>query len=296
VDDLWGCEMAPIEVRDVPKLPGRRADSHKGNYGRILVVAGSQGMSGAAALAGAAALRGGAGLVRVVCPRTVWPLVAGYEPSYLTWPLPETPDGCLATDGVPEVIRLAEENDYVVLGPGMGQGAFPAIRELIPRIRKPLVLDADGLNALAGGHLELLRQREAATIITPHPGEFSRIVDRPVAEIQAMREELAREFAELFGLVVVLKGYRTVVTDGTRVYVNSTGNPGMATGGCGDVLTGLLAAFWAQLNDPLDAAIAAVYVHGLAGDHAALELTQESLIASDLLAFVSDAIRELQAD
>lgn len=282
-------------IRDVPELPGRRADSHKGDYGRILVIAGSRGMSGAAALTGAAALRGGAGLVRVATPRGVWPIVAAYEPSYLTWPLPETQDGCLATEAIPELLELVRANDYVALGPGLGSGSFEAIRQLIPAIDKPLVLDADGLNALAG-HVELLKQRPAPTIITPHPGEFSRLIERPIAEIQAQRRELAAEFAELFGVVVVLKGHQTVVTDGTRLYVNSTGNPGMATGGCGDVLTGLIAAFWAQLENALDAAVSAVYVHGLAGDHAALELTQQTMIASDLLVFLSDAIQELQAD
>lgn len=287
--------MGLEQIRDVPELPGRRADSHKGDYGRILVVAGSRGMSGAAVLTGAAALRGGAGLVRVACPQGVWPIVAAYEPSYLTWPLPETSDGCLSSDAIPQILELVEANDYVALGPGLGRGAFGVIRELIPRIKKPLVLDADGLNALAE-NVELLREREAPTIITPHPGEFSRLIQRSIPEIQANRVALAAEFAELFGIVVVLKGYQTVVTDGSKYYVNPTGNPGMATGGAGDVLTGVIAAFWAQLKDPLDAAVSAVYVHGLAGDHAALELTQETMIASDLLVFLTDAIRELQAD
>ncbi len=284
--------MAVKQVTRVPRLSPRAPDSHKGNYGRILIVAGSRGMAGAACLSGAAALRGGAGLVRVACPREIWPVVAAYEPSYLTWPLPETEQGAVGDEAVAEVLRLAESNDYVLVGPGLGQEAWPAVRAMLPRIRRPLVLDADGLNAV-GTDLELLRAREQPTIITPHPGEFARLTGRSVAEIQAQRTELARAFAEATGTIVVLKGYGTVVTDGQRLYVNPTGNPGMATGGTGDVLSGLMVAFWAQYRDAFDAAVAAVYVHGLAGDHAALELTETALIASDLLLFIADALQEL---
>ncbi len=287
--------MAARTVTQVPRLAPRAPDTHKGDYGRILIVAGGRGMAGAACLSGTAALRGGAGLVRVACPREIWPVVASYEPSYLTWPLAQTDDGGVSVDAVDEVLRLAEGNDYVLIGPGLGQAAWPFVRAVLPRINKPLVVDADGLNAI-GSDLELLRDRQQPTVITPHPGEFARLTKRTTAEVQANRQELARAFAEATGTVVVLKGYHTVVTDGERIYINRTGNPGMATGGTGDVLSGLLAAFWAQYRDAFDAAIAAVYAHGIAGDHAALEMTETGLIASDLLTFLADALRELHGE
>jgi len=287
--------MQAQRITRVPRLPARDPESHKGRYGRILIVAGSRGMAGAACLCAAAALRGGAGLVRVACPREVYPVVAAYEPSYLTWPLPQNEDGTASETAFDELLELAAQNDIIVVGPGLGRGAHGLARRLVAALSQPLVVDADGLNALAG-HTELLQQRTAPTVLTPHPGEFARLLGCRSAEVQARRESLAIEFAKQTGAVVVLKGHGTVVSDGQRVYVNQTGNPGMATGGTGDVLCGVLAAFWAQLAEPFDAAVAAVYAHGLAGDHAALELTQPGLIASDLLVYLPDALQELERE
>lgn len=276
----------------IPLLAPRQPASHKGDFGRVLVVAGSRGMAGAACLAGAAALRGGAGLVRVAVPQGVWSAVAAYEPSYLTWPLPEDGEGRIAPAALPELVELAGANDVVAIGPGLGQGpdVSQIISSLLATVTKPKIVDADALNALAG-RLDQVGKLGPATILTPHPGEFARLLGSSVADVQARRSELAGDFARRHGGVTVLKGYRTVVSDGRRLYLNQTGNPGMASGGTGDVLTGLLSALVAQGMEPFDAAVLGVHVHGLAGDLAARELGQLALIASDLLRYLPAALR-----
>jgi NAD(P)H-hydrate epimerase len=284
----------PKVVDQLPSLPLRAADSHKGDYGRVLIIAGSRGMSGAACLAGVAALRGGAGLVRVATPQCVGSAVAAYEPSYLTYPLPEDHDGRLAAAALPELLDLVKLNDVVAIGPGIGQSAMVSqtITSLLATIQKPTILDADGINALRG-RSEPIDALGPRAIITPHPGEFARLLATDIETVQAHRTEVAVEFSRRHHNVTVLKGQGTVVTDGESVYVNRTGNPGMATGGTGDVLTGLIAAFAAQDLRPFDAAILAVHVHGLAGDLAARELGQTAMIASDLLRFLPIAIRTI---
>ncbi|MFO0844282.1 MAG: NAD(P)H-hydrate dehydratase [Gemmataceae bacterium] len=275
---------APLVVVDVPKLPPRAADAHKGTFGRVLVVAGSVGLSGAAALAGTAALRGGAGLVQVATPAPVAGLVAAAQPCLMTAWLAADRGGRLAQAALPELLALADAATAVVVGPGLGQSV--ALKSMVPallhHVRRPLVLDADGLNAL-GRQLEPLTARGAPTILTPHPGEFGRLTGRDTKEVQADRQGVALEFARRHGVVLVLKGAGTVVTDGGRLYTNTTGNPGMATGGTGDVLAGLLGALLAQGVPPFDAAVMGAYLHGRAGDLARDRLGEVSLIATDLL-------------
>jgi NAD(P)H-hydrate epimerase len=282
----------PRVVDQLPSLPQRSADSHKGDYGRVLIVAGSRGMSGAACLAGVAALRGGAGLVRVATPQGVCLAVAAYEPSYLTYPLPEDHDGRLAAAALPELLDLAKANDVIAIGPGIGQSPMisQAITSLLATLQKPTILDADGINALRG-RSEPIDALGPRAILTPHPGEFARLLGTDIETVQAHRTEVAVEFSHRHHCVTVLKGHGTVVTDGESVYINHTGNPGMATGGTGDVLTGLIAALAAQGLHPFDAAVLGVHLHGLAGDLAARELGQCALIASDLLRFLPPAIR-----
>jgi NAD(P)H-hydrate epimerase len=279
-------------VEQLPALPARRPDSHKGDFGRVLIVAGSQGMSGAACLAGAAALRGGAGLVRVAVPAKVWPIVAAFEPSYLTWPLPDDGEGRIDAAALTKLLELADANDALAIGPGLGQtpGVSRMVKGLIGAVRKPTILDADALNAL-GGQPDQLTGLGPLAIITPHPGEFARLVGSDTKSVQSRRAEAAADLARRHGVVVVLKGHGTVVTDGENLYINRTGNPGMATGGSGDVLTGLVVAFAGQGLTPLDAAVLAVHVHGLAGDLAARELGQTALVASDLLRYLPAALR-----
>jgi NAD(P)H-hydrate epimerase len=278
---------APTLVTAVPSLPPRAADSHKGDFGRILLVAGSRGMSGAAILCSSAALRAGAGLVRAAVPADILPIVAAGNPCYMTAPLPCDDQGRLAAPAEAEVLRLAAASDVIAAGPGLGPTPAVAavVRALLAQAQKPLVLDADALNVLAG-QTEVLRGRAVPPILTPHPGEFARLAGRKVSAAPAERMESAVRFAAEHGVVLVLKGYGSVVTDGRRAYVNTTGNPGMATGGSGDVLTGLIAALLGQHLEPFAAAQLGVHLHGLSGDLARLDRGEVSLIATDLIEYL----------
>ena len=288
-------------IAEPPSLPARQAEGHKGDYGRVLVVGGSRGMVGAVALAANAALRGGAGLVTFAAPETVQLAAATLCPCATSVPLPCGADGQLAPKAVRRMLAAAAVSDVIALGPGLAVGTPQQnlIRAALEQTR-PLVLDADGLNnlALLAGWPAL---RRCPLVLTPHPGEFARLTGRAVEEIQGGREDAAvaaaREWAaagspESAPLVCALKGAGTVVTDGRKVYVNDTGNPGMATGGSGDVLTGLAAALLAQGLAPFAAAALAAWVHGRAGDLAAERLGQTSLIATDLLDYLPQAMKE----
>jgi NAD(P)H-hydrate epimerase len=284
--------MASLEViTELPRLARRAADSNKGNYGKILVVAGSRGMSGAAVLSGSGALRGGAGLVTVAVPEEILPIVASSNPCYLTAPLPQDKEGKLVSSA--RINELTQANDVAAIGPGLGRSAAIAklIADLLQSIRTPVVLDADGINAWAA-QIDSLKDHAAPLILTPHPGEFARLIGCDVSNVQARRKELAVEFAQKYDVVLVLKGHGTVVTDGRRLFVNQTGNPGMATGGTGDVLTGLIAALLGQGLEPFAAAQLGTHLHGLAGDLAKMELGEASLIASDLLNYLPHAFRQ----
>jgi NAD(P)H-hydrate epimerase len=265
-------------------------DSNKGTFGRVLIVSGSRGMSGAAVLCAGAALRGGAGLVRLAVPEGILSTVASANPCYTTAPLPEDSHGRLTAAALPEILELVRGNSAACLGPGLGQSADVGgiIAAVLEQTRTPVVLDADALNVLAG-RLDVLAKHQGPVILTPHPGEFARLLDCDIPTVQARREELAARFAATHGVVLILKGHRTVVTDGRRLYLNTTGNPGMATGGSGDVLTGLLAALVGQKLESFAAAQLGVYLHGLAGDLARAQIGEPSLIATDLLHYLPGA-------
>jgi NAD(P)H-hydrate epimerase len=285
--------MASLEiVMELPRLARRPADSNKGNYGKDLVVAGSRGMSGAAVLCGSGALRGGAGLVTVAVPELILPIVAAGNPCYLTAPLAQDTEGKVSKLAEARILELAQANDIAAIGPGLGRSAEikQLLAGLIQNIKIPMVLDADGINALAE-QPDSLTNHAAPIILTPHPGEFARLMGCDVPAVQARRQELAVQFAQKYDVVVVLKGHGTVVTDGRRVYLNRTGNPGMATGGTGDVLTGLIAALLGQGLEPFAAAQLGVHLHGWAGDLAQAELGEVSMIASDLLTYLPHAFR-----
>jgi NAD(P)H-hydrate epimerase len=249
-------------------------------------------MAGAAALSGAAALRSGAGLVRVACPAEVQPTVAGFEPSYMTYPLPGDPNGQIALDPArPILAPLLAAADVVAIGPGLGasEEIRGLVRFVISSTDRPLVIDADGLNALIG-QTDLLAGLTRPAVLTPHPGEFARLVGKSVADVQADRINLAASLATVADpLVVVLKGAGTIVTDGNRYFINGTGNPGMATGGTGDVLTGVIAALLAQNQPTFEAAQLAVFIHGLAGDIARDHHGEIGMIAGDLVDALPDA-------
>jgi NAD(P)H-hydrate epimerase len=281
-----------IRVTKVPRLPPRDPESHKGTYGRVLVIAGSRGMTGAAILCGSAALRGGAGLVTVASPSGAQQVIAGGNPCYTTHGLADA-NGQLS--GNSDLRSLASGADVVAAGPGLGrsEAVGEAISELV-RLDKPLVLDADALNVLNSERQKLLAQRATPAVLTPHPGEFARLNTLPAADaVQGDREELAVRFARDRRVILLLKGHHTIVTDGTRVYVNQTGNPGMATGGCGDVLTGLISALIGQKLNGFAAAVLGAWVHGRAGDFAAGELGQTAMTAADLLQHLPTALREV---
>ncbi len=279
----------------LPTLPPRKADSHKGDFGRALLVGGSRGMSGAIALAGMAALRSGAGLVTLALPDVCLETVASFEPSYMTAPLVCDEAGRIRREAETEILRLASVSDVMACGPGLGRS--PQLNELVLRlyetVTQPLVLDADGLNALAA-KAERCPAACGPRILTPHPGEYRRLAGQPDAHWT--REELCRRAIDLAGerhWVLVVKGHRTLVTDGARAWHNTSGNPGMATGGSGDVLTGIVTALLGQGLAPFEAAQLGVHVHGLAGDLAAEQLGQVSLTARDLIAYLPAAFLRL---
>jgi ADP-dependent NAD(P)H-hydrate dehydratase len=287
--------MPPEVVTGLPTLARRPADSHKGTFGHVLVIAGSRGMSGAAVLCASAALRGGAGLVTLATPEPVAIAAAVANPCYLTLPLPADDHGQLTAAAEPQLLPAAVKSTVIACGPGLGQGTSVTrlIIDLLARAPKPMVLDADGLNAIARAP-ESLRRRDPL-VITPHPGEFSRLVGIPVAAIQADRENYAVRFAEQRGVILVLKGHQTLVTDGRRLYRNPTGNPGLATGGTGDVLTGLIAALIAQQVEPFGAAQLGVYLHGMAGDLARDVVGEICLNATDVIAMLPRAFQSVVA-
>ncbi|HBI46563.1 MAG TPA: NAD(P)H-hydrate dehydratase [Planctomycetales bacterium] len=287
----------PDIVREVPHLAPRDLDANKGDFGRVLIVAGSRGMSGAAVLCAAAALRGGGGLVRVAVPECILPIVAAGNPCYMTVPLPEDNDGRLSSDAGQELVESMNQSTVAAVGPGLGRGdgVSSVVRAVLEKTTLPLVIDADGLNALPP-FLDLLKRRQGPCVLTPHPGEFARLLGCDVPNVQAHREELAVRFAADHGVVLVLKGRHTLVSDGRRLYVNDTGNPGMATGGTGDVLTGLTAALLGQGLEPFAAAQLAVYLHGSAGDLARDAMGETSLIAADLLESLPYAFMAHAAD
>jgi NAD(P)H-hydrate epimerase len=285
-----------VEPADVARhFPRRPRGAHKGTYGHLLLVAGSLGKTGAAALSAAAAMRSGSGLVTVATPASQQPIVASLVIEAMSEPLPETSARTLALKARDTIVELATARDAVALGPGIGlDGETQQVaRSLVQELRKPMAVDADALTALAG-RLETLREAPAARCLTPHPGEMARMLGGRVDEVQRDRIECVRQFATRHRAYVVLKGARSVVgaPDG-RVLVNPTGNPGMASGGTGDVLTGMLGAFLARGLEPGAAMLASVYLHGSAGDIAAERVGEEALIARDVIAAIPEAFRRL---
>ncbi|MDP2318840.1 MAG: NAD(P)H-hydrate dehydratase [Acidobacteriota bacterium] len=279
-----------------PLIPARAVDAHKGDFGRVVVVAGSVGKAGAAVLCAYGALRSGAGLVTVASPRSCQPTVAGHGIEYMTEGLDETPDGTVHFSATPAV--LAIDADVIVAGPGLGrgEGVTTFVRELLDKYDGPLVLDADALNAFADEPSLLVGREGRDLIITPHPGEMARLVGCTVEDLQADRIGIATDFAKRHKLYVVLKGYRTlVVTPDEKVFVNPTGCAGMATGGTGDVLAGMLAAWLGQLLDAEAACRLAVYLHGSAGELADADSGEVSMTAGDLIDHIGDAVLELTA-
>ena len=287
--------LKDVSNDDLPKLPNRAEDSHKGDFGRVLVIGGSRGMAGAPALSGMAAMRSGAGLVSLAVPGGIQATVASFEPAYMTIGCGDDKTSVLTQSHSEKLLEVADGMSAVALGPGMGTeaGTVELVHSLLNELKLPVVLDADGLNALSK-EISILKNSPASRILTPHPGEFARLAGEKCGESDDSRITHAAELAQQGGagnVIVVLKGHRTVVTDGKKHSLNTTGNAGMATGGTGDCLTGMIVALVAQGLEPFDAARLGAHVHGLAGDLAAAELGKISMTAQDLIAFLPTAFQ-----
>jgi hydroxyethylthiazole kinase-like uncharacterized protein yjeF len=272
-------------------LPPRPGGAHKGTFGHLYVLAGSRGFTGAARLCVESAYRSGTGLVTLGIPEPLGDIVASVLVEAMSHVLPSTSEETLAASAVEPAISAAAVRDAVVIGPGLSQHHETArfVQAFLMRCSKPCIVDADGLNALRG-NIDALHALAAPRIITPHPGEMARLLELDIASIQAKREGIARSFAKQCNSVVVLKGANTVVADsGGDVFVNTTGNSGLATGGTGDVLSGVIGGLLAQGMPPRDAAALGVYVHGLAGDLASKVYTRRGMIARDVIAHLPDA-------
>jgi NAD(P)H-hydrate epimerase len=288
--------MDVTPVAELPKLLPRAHAGHKGTYGKVLVVAGSRGMSGGAVLCAHAALRSGAGVVQLACPAEVQSIVAAAYPGYTTIGLRQHADGTFGDGVVEELVEVARGADVLAVGPGMGResGTVAFVRRLLDETKEtPVVLDADGLFAVSPFSDEVRRQ--APFVLTPHPAEFARLTGSAGPKTDVERAEQSVAFARTFGCVLLLKGSGTLVTDGSRLYRNATGNPGMGTGGSGDVLAGVIAALMGQGMSAFDAAVLGAWAHGRAGDRGAMTLGQTALTATDLIDYLPAAFRELEA-
>ncbi|MEK7774635.1 MAG: NAD(P)H-hydrate dehydratase [Candidatus Zixiibacteriota bacterium] len=282
----------------VESLPKRKADGHKFDFGTVLIVGGSIGLTGAAALAGESALRSGCGMTRIACPATMLPVIAPMIPEATTIPLPDiAKKGVLALRGLGDLKKVAKENSAIVLGPGIGRHheTQELVRRFVARCDRPMVIDADALNAFEG-HTDSLVQSPSPRVLTPHAGEFKRLTGEQVVSDLQGRIEQTVKWARQFSSVLVLKGSPTLIAGmNGECYLNPTGNSGMATGGSGDVLSGIIGSLMAQGMSPLKAAIAGVFLHGMAGDIAAESLGERSLIAGDIISALPDALLSLDS-
>ncbi|MFH1258677.1 MAG: NAD(P)H-hydrate dehydratase [Elusimicrobiota bacterium] len=282
---------------DVKKLfSPRPADSHKYDYGHVLIVAGSLGMTGAAVLTAQAALRSGAGLVTVAVPKSLLPIVAAQSREVMTLPLPETKETTLSLAAAEIIIQFIQKRKVSVLAIGPGLSTHPKTSKLVKKILNtislPCVLDADGLGAFTASRADL-KKVKARLILTPHAGELARLLGVATDKIRQEREKFALNFAKEYQLICLLKGHQSLITDGTKIYLNPTGNPGLATAGSGDVLTGIIAAFLGQGMDLFPATYAAAYLHGLAGDLSRDEKTELGIIAGDIIDNIPKALKKV---
>ena len=260
-------------------LPDRPAEAHKGQFGKLLLLCGSRGYTGAAALAAMGALRSGAGLVFLAVPESIYEIEAIKLTEPIIQPLPDK-DGKFSERSSELILSMLKGKDAVLIGPGIGQseGTFCAVKTVLQTFQGPIVLDADGINVVCA-HKDILRERTSPTILTPHDGEFLRLG----GDLRKDRIIAATALAEDLGCTILLKGYRTIITDGKRLYCNHTGNPGMATGGSGDILSGIIVSLLGQKIAPIEAAACGAWIHGAAGDICAKEIGQYGMLPSDML-------------
>lgn len=288
--------MSDVNINEViAKFPKRRPDAHKGDFGHLLVIAGSTGYTGAAYLTAQAAALSGSGLVTLAVGKTIYPILAVKLTEVMVRPFIETKDGSLSLMAEKDIISFTDRCSALAIGPGISQNkeTQTLVRNLVGKISKPIILDADGINAFAGNPV-LFKSVKAPLVLTPHSGEMARLINKDPKEIDGDRKGLALEFANEYNTVLVLKGHETVVAGpGGEVYINRTGNAGMASGGMGDVLTGMIASFIGQGIDPFSSAVLGVHYHGFAGDMAAREKGHLGLLATDLLQKLPDVLKAL---
>jgi hydroxyethylthiazole kinase-like uncharacterized protein yjeF len=266
-------------------LKDRKKDTHKGDYGHLLIIGGSPGLTGAVCLAGISALRSGCGLVTIGIPETLNHIIEIKLTEVMSLPLPETEEHFISEKAVDKVLKFINEKiDAVLIGPGISLNSETKkfVNKIITEIDRKLIIDADALKIISE-NIDILKKLKVKPVLTPHPGEMKYLTGFEISYIQKNRKEIAEKFAREYNVVLVLKGYRTVVTDGKNTYINLTGNPGMATAGSGDVLAGIIGSFLAQGEDEFISAKYGVLIHGLAGDIAVKEKGEISLIASDII-------------
>ncbi len=286
-----GCSCA-ITPQIAAKLITKREKSiHKGDCGRVFILAGSKGLTGAAIMSSRAALKSGAGLISLGCPKSLNSIFEIATPEVMTVPLADN-DGIITSDDIEQILKRANASDCVLIGPGLGNNSdiSSIVKTLVTSCLKPLVIDADGINALCA-NIDILKERKSDIVITPHIGEFARLVKKDTSDTLSNTAEYANEFAGQYGITVVLKSHRTVVANASHVYTNILGNPGMATGGSGDVLAGTICSFKAQGLNATDAAIAGVYIHSLAADMASFDKGEYGLTPSDIIEALPYAIK-----
>lgn len=286
-------DICAQSVQDL--LPKRSPDANKYTVGTLLCICGSYGMAGAAVLCVKAALRAGVGLVKCAVPKSIYPIVSVAVPEAVFLVLDETPKGAISSKCATEIVKAAQEVDAVVFGCGskLCEDTVSLVGTLLNECCVPMVIDADGINALSK-HINVLDEAHSSVILTPHEGEMSRLTGVPCESIRENREEVAQHFADEHNCVLVLKGMDTLIArKGKEIRRNTTGNPGMAVAGCGDVLSGIIGSLLAQGLRTADAASLGVYVHGRAGDLAAMELTEYSMLPTDIINSLSDVFKEL---
>jgi NAD(P)H-hydrate epimerase len=285
-----------MNIKDAISLfPKKGLDAHKGDFGHVLVIAGSSAGTGAAYLTSQAAALSGSGLVTLTCGKSIFPIMTVKLTEVMVKPFFETRDWSLSLLAEKDIINFSDKIDVFAIGPGISQNKETQnlVRNLVAKVAKPVVLDADGINAFVG-HLDMLKETNAKLVLTPHEGEMARLLGVDVGEVSKNRKDVALKFANEYNTVLILKGRDTVVAaPGGDTYVNETGNPGMATGGSGDVLTGMIASFIGRGCEPFDAAALGVYFHGLAGDIALKEKGSLSLLATDILNKLPEALKTL---
>lgn len=276
-------------------IKSRNHNSHKGTYGRVFVVAGSKGMAGAGLLSSNAALRTGAGIVELAVPMCLFNMVSGKVPELITKELREDINGCICSESSESIIKGAMNASVLLMGPGLGlsEGVGDAVFDAIRTYENPIIIDADGLNNLSRNP-SILLERVGETIVTPHPGEMARLMGVSTKEVQQDRLDLAERFALEYKVIVVLKGFRTIIaTPWGKTWINPTGNPGMATAGSGDVLSGIIAGFIAQGLKAFEAAVCGTFIHGVSGDKAAENLGQWGMTAADIIRFIPHTIKDI---